>query len=253
MSRGYRNDVPHAFIEPDSTAAVRGQCLLYPSAGGDCTEVLTAFAADILEFRFADIGYDFSHQRCLEFPNETGWELVSTELTGSPTATIEQRYTETGRRYRQLDPARLTQIYERRDAFHRIKVVWRRGFGQYALAEIPDRSLGVFVHRGDSRGEGGSNVFYLANRRKHHEPCSNLFDKLKEKLSEMALIISDGSNADIPFLREFHHREIAGAQAFARMRERDFEYGGLRWRCVGYLGPRNGPTLVWRVTRGLPG
>jgi hypothetical protein len=202
------------------------------------------------EFHFADIAYDFSDQRRRpKLPDDVRWRFISEELVGTPIATIEQRCSATRRGYRELEPAWLNQVYERSDDGRRIKVVWRRGFGQYALAEFAAGSLGVFVHRGDSGGEGGSNVFYLGNRARDHEPCSNLFDKLRERLPDKALIVSDGSNSDIPFIAQFHRKDIASEAAFARMRDRHFDYGGLDWRCVGYLGPRYGPTLVWQVGR----
>jgi len=43
----------------------------------------------------------------------------------------------------------------------RLTVIRRCGYEQYALGEFPNRSIGVFVHRGDSPGEGGSNVCFL--------------------------------------------------------------------------------------------
>jgi hypothetical protein len=62
---------------------------------------------------------------------------------------MEERTTAEGRRYRYLKPARLKVVYERSSDGRRVTVIRRRGFGQYALAELVDRSLGVFVHRGD--------------------------------------------------------------------------------------------------------
>jgi hypothetical protein len=91
-------------------------------------------------------------------------------------------------------------------------------------------------------------VFFLANRRRDHEPCSNLFDKLAIKLSDRALIVSDGSNARIPFLKKFHRAEISGAEAFEKLRHEQFSFGAFDWRCAGYLSRKYGPTLLWDVT-----
>jgi hypothetical protein len=125
----------------------------------------------------------------------------------------------------------------------------RRGFGQYALTnEFSDASIGVFVHRGDSPGEGGSNVYYLANRARDHEPCSNLLAKLVTKLAHRALIVSDGSNSRCRKLKRFHCcNDVSGNEAFAQMKSERICFGGLNWRCVGYLSNKYGPTLVWEV------
>jgi hypothetical protein len=105
------------------------------------------------------------------------------------------------------------------------------------------------VHRGDSVGESGSNVFFLGNRKCDHEPLSNLFNKLACKLSDHALVITDGSNARPKFLRKFHNTETLGFGAFSELRKQHFSYGNFDWICVGYVEQRYGPTLVWDLTR----
>lgn len=83
--------------------------------------------------------------------------------------------------YRFLAPSKLAETYERVGDRRRITVIRRRGFGQYALStEFADGSVGVFMHRGDISGEGGSNIYYLANMQSRHEPVGNLFDKLPQ-------------------------------------------------------------------------
>jgi hypothetical protein len=134
-----------------------------------------------------------------------------------------------------MESGRLIEIYNRISDGRRTKVVRRRGFGQYALAEFPAQSIGVFVQRGDSSGEGGSNVNYLANKKRDHEPLSNLFSKLSCKLSDPALVISDGSNANRKFLREFHRRPVSGAEAFGHFRKLQFSFGTLDFSCQSHL------------------
>lgn len=177
------------------------------------------------------------------FEDDIGVDLIERRLDGEPTARPERRSNE--RPYRFVKPAYLTEVFVRRIDGRRITAIRRRGFGQYALAELDDRSVNVFVHRGDSEGEGGSNVFYLANLRRNHEPCSNLFEKLARKLAPRALIISDGSNARIRPLRRFHNKNIAGHEAYRSICGLEFSYGDRVWRCVGYMQRRNGPTLIW--------
>jgi hypothetical protein len=126
----------------------------------------------------------------------------------------------------------------------------RRGFGQYALVnEFSDRAIGVFMHRGDSPGEGGSNVYFLANKDSRHEPCGRLFDKLSKKLDDRALIITDGSNTRLKRLRAFHRQDIAGPAAYSAAAKLAFVYGGFSWQCVGYMSNKYGPTLIWGLSR----
>jgi hypothetical protein len=166
-------------------------------------------------------------------------------------ATEETRISERGDRYRYLQPSRLLETYLRIGDQRQIAVIRRRGFGQYALSEeFADGSIGVFMHRGDGEGEGGSNVYFLANMPAKYEPLSNLFDKLSRKLANRALIVSDGSNCRIERLRKRDwQREVRGPEAFRESRPSAFTFGGWSWECVGYLGERYGPTLVWGVTR----
>jgi hypothetical protein len=146
-----------AFIEPECFEAIEGGRLFYPSAGQDDMEFWTLFASCINEFRFADIAHDYG-RGWSRFDPGSGYKLVRRSLEGDPSASMEERQTEKGGPYRFLNPAYLTQLYERCSDGRKVTVVLRRGFGQYALAELEDRSLQVFVHRRDSKGEGGSNV-----------------------------------------------------------------------------------------------
>jgi hypothetical protein len=140
-------------------------------------------------------------------------------------------------------PGRLIEFYGREDDARRLKIVRRREFGQCALSEFADRSIGIFVHRGDSEGEGGSNLFFLAN--------TPLYDKLSRKLADTALVVSDGSLVEPSFLRKFHRpkKEKSGFDAYRFHKKKHYPFDPFDWRCVGYLGQRNGPTLVWQLTR----
>jgi hypothetical protein len=162
--------------------------------GEDWGEALDVFAGLLEAFWFADINYQQGlRMRPVQGLTSQFRHLQPSTRSGEPDAIM-------GRRdgYRSLAPSTLQETYGRVGDGRRITVVRRRGFGQYALSsEFADGSIGVFMHRGDSRGEGGSNVYYLANKRCSHEPLSSLFDKLSRKLANRALIVSDGSNSHI--------------------------------------------------------
>ena len=98
----------------------------------------------------------------------------------------------------------------------------------------------MFLHRGDSGGEGGSNTHFLANRRMSHEPLSKLMDVVKRKLAVPALIASDGSNTNIRQLVD----AARGDDAI-----QSFNQHGLSWVRHGSLpGSASKKTVVWQVT-----
>jgi hypothetical protein len=173
--------------------------------------------------------------------------LVSSAVLGDPDAEIERRQDESGKAYRYLRPSTLSEVYRRADGT-RFVINRRRGFGQYGLvSEFADRSIGVFMHRGDSPGESGSNVYFLANKATRHPPCGRLFDKLSRKLADRSLVITDGSNTSIRRLKKFHNKTTDGRTAYGSVGR--FSFGGFDWECVGYLSYKYGPTLVWGLTR----
>jgi hypothetical protein len=233
------------YVSPDWLEATRGSMLFYPAAGSDYAEALAIFQDYVDTFWFCDIAYPGD----VMFP--ANLRLVARRQSGYPMAVIESRIDKDKRPYNFLEPSKLVETYERADG-RQLAVIWRKGFGQIALSkEFNDRSLGVFMHRGDSPGEGGSNVYFLANKKARYEPCSNLFDKLARRLKDKALIISDGSNSSIRRrrLRRFHNKPVEGREAFSYHQGRTFSFGGFDWTCVGWLSKKNGPTLVWGLTR----
>ena len=237
------------YIMPEWLEAVRGTTFFYPCAYEDHAEPLAVFGDIIDEFWFGDTNYCADLNMTSALNGRSGHRLVSCEKSGSLNKKIENRTDDDGRPYRYLLPSKRIETYERTDG-RRLTVIRRRGFGQMALTnEFQQRSIGVFMHRGDSAGESGSNVYFLANLPSRYEPCARLFEKLSWCLTDKALIISDGSNACIRNVRKFHDSNLDGCEVFERLREVNFTFGQFRWSCVGWLGRRYGPTLVWGLTR----
>jgi len=212
-----------------------GRIFFYPSAGRDWMEPLSQFADGMDEFRFVDIAYQFEEVSPIALE---GWDWLpdSTVLRGPAVSQMSVHEDENGHPFRHLEPAWLSHRYRNPHDGRQVLVTRRRGFGQYALHELPDASLGVFWHRGDSQGEGGSNVWYLANRPRRHPPLSNLFDVLRRKLAYPALIASDGANTRFAELRAAARQDMGAPIAFDKL--------GLRWRQVGRLKRR---TVLWLV------
>jgi hypothetical protein len=237
------------YIAPEWLEATRGSTFFYPAAGSDHAEALSIFQDYVEVFWFCDISYPKGLNLRTVCNSNTDLRLVKQDISGEPMAEMESRRTDSNRKYNFLQPSKLVETYERTDG-RRLTVIRRRGFGQIALStEFTDCSIGVFMHRGDSLGESGSNVYFLANKKTVYEPCGNLFDKLARRLKNRALIISDGSNSSIGWLRRFRHKPIEGREAFSYHQGLTFPFGGFDWSCVGWLSRKNGPTLVCGLTR----
>ena len=216
-----------------------GKVFMYPCSGQDISESIRAFGDQMDTFLFVDIGYQFQQFR---MPATPGWSEVvgSVMVVGQPRDSI--RNVENGKtHYREVQPAWRSSSYQNVDTGRLIDVVFRRGFGQYALHEVADGTLGMFMHRGDSAGEGGSGTCFLANRRMTHEPISRLLDVIKRKLATPALIASDGSNTTIRQL-------VAGARGDDSIKS--FRKHGLEWtRAASMPGNAGRQTVLWQVIR----
>lgn len=210
---------------------------MYPCAGNDLAEPFDAYARRFDTLLFVDISYGFHH---FEPPTFAGWRALreTLSLEGPPTSTM-RRVVGQSRTYRDLAPAWWRCQYQHVDTRKTVKLVLRRGFGQYALHELMSGQLGMFLHRGDSPGEGGSGARFLENVSMSHAPLSMLLDVIKTKLSVPGLIGSDGSNTSI--------RQLMRA-AVGDERHVDFVSHGLHWRRVGGLpGRLSRSTVVWKV------
>lgn len=210
---------------------------MYPCAGGDIAEPIQVFGGLFDTFLFVDLQYNVQSAE----PAIPGWNIVagSQRRLGSSNSSV--RHCSVGlSRFRVIDPEWFFSDYKNEANGKRISIVRRRGFGQYALQELPDGSLSMFMHRGDSPGEGGSNVFYLANRRTSHEPLSNLMNVLKCKLGYPALIASDGSNTTVPELVD---------TATGNAEVKSFVRYGLYWQRYLATDLLSGSTKVWQVSQ----
>lgn len=211
---------------------------MYPCAGKDFVEPFTAFADQFDTALFVDIGYQFNQ---FETPKFDGWRAVEGTLSveGPPTDRV-RRVAKHGHSFREVVPAWWRCRYQKIESRKTVELVLRRGFGQYALRELNTGQLGMFLHRGDSSGEGGSGTQFFANHRMDHEPLSMLLDVIKTKLSVPAWIGSDGSNTPI--------RELTGAAAGTEGHS-EFSRHGLLWRRAQTLPWRlNRATVLWQVT-----
>ena len=236
------------YIEPDWLELSNGKSFFYPAAGSDFSDAIDMFHEYVPSFLFCDTRYS----RGLNLPaiqiNAASYKLVRSEKLGNVHAELQSKRDERGKSYRSLEPSKLIETYRRNDG-REICIVRRRGYGQMGIMEFQEHEIGVFMHRGDSAGEGGSKVRFLANKKQRFLPSSNLFDKLAPKFAEHPIIISDGSNSDISVLAKYHRVEIAGDAIYKEIANQEFQQYGFTWRCIGWLTPRYGPTLIWGLRR----
>ena len=233
--------------------SVRGRSLFYPGAGDDFGAPIKWFGDYVSTFVFTDIGY--SRGMKLEPLSLPPWRIRHSKLDGHADCSIETRVDNEGEPYRFLEPSILSEVYHGSDG-REITIRRRRGFGQYALtAEAFPGSIGVFFFRGDCpvSGEASSGIRYISNSKRRHEPISMLWNKLSQRMSDRALVVTDGSNADPKFLKMHYNCPIDGSVAAKEFGCREFNWVNWTWQCVGYIGPKYGPTLVWGVTRAAQG
>lgn len=239
--------MPDWFIEQHALDAVRGRALYYPAAGQDWHDPVRAFSGIASYFVFCDLGYAAGMEPT-SFVQPGGCHWIDWSIAGDAKSQIEAKLDAAGRSYRDIAPSIATGVLEDKSG-RRICVKFRRGFGQYGMREFGHAELGIFVHRGDSPGEGGSNVYYLANRLSRHPPIGRLFSQIADRLGQTGLVISDGSNVGPRFLKRFHRSMSHGPDAYGDVKGETYSWGGWSWNCVGYLRGRNGPTLVWAIRR----
>lgn len=240
------------FVEPSWLDAVKGTRFYYPAAYLDHMEALEVFQDVVDEFWFADSHYPAGLKIESAIAVGSRFRLLNVERSGAINARRERRQDLLGHSFNYLEPSRLIERYEREDG-RKITVVRRRGYGQIGLMkEFSEKELGVFMHRGDSNNDGGSGVWFLSNRKARYQPCGLLFDKLASRLADESLIVSDGSNCAIKAVKKFYFKNVTVEHAYNHFQGSNFDFGGFHWSCVGWLGRRYGPTLVWglkRITR----
>jgi hypothetical protein len=233
------------YIEPEWLEAIRNKPFFYPCAGYDWNEAITIFANVCSELWFCDTFYDrgMRLEPVINEQNNLGLKFISSHLDGNPFSIMQRT-----NGYRYLEPSRKYDTYERNDGSQCL-VIRRRGFGQIALYdEFPDNSLGVFMHRCDSPGEGGSNAFFFDNKKYHYYKLSKLANTVTRKMSHRGLIITDGSNsAKGHHVRK--HRGVSQKMAYEQLLGEKFIRNGLEWQCVGYIELSYRKSLVWGVTK----
>jgi hypothetical protein len=197
-------------LPDDVLAPIAATALFYPCSGDDLELPVSLFAPVVSDFVFADLRMP----RRLSLPNVAPPTVSSHQGARCATSVHEA----SGREFR---------VHRRQ---HRAEEV---------LDALP--ALGVFFFRGDNPvdGEGSSGVLWLGH---------DLFSRILRLIVPGGLVVTDGSNPGPngpAALSAFYHNRNVGRAAVSRALP--FEYEGRNFTCIGYVGERNGPTLVWRA------
>ncbi|MDB2318009.1 hypothetical protein N9V88_00315 [bacterium] len=194
----------------------KSRCLFYPSSGQDFIEPIEKFWPFIDEFWFVDPTYRLKHSL---IANHFTWTLIDTMLT-----------TETGLTIRKNTPFKVqirTDIYLEESTDRKIKIHSCKGLGYNAFRVAfrnTGKSLSIFLHRGDSPGEGGSDFHWLTKK---------MLKYLLLHVEPNGLIVTDGSNSSV-----FYSEESPTP----------FQLHNRKFQPIAKIEPRNGPTVVWQIS-----
>ena len=221
--------MPQYSLPDEVLRHLRAGTLFYPSAWYDISIPIEVFSSRLSNFWFVDT--DYTGRRPL-LENNPDYELVGNQKESVSGETLVK--------HKPFKIEVYQETYERKQDQRRITVYQCKGYGYdafRALLKCRRIQLSVFFYRGDSPGNGGSGFYWLKKPR---------LKNVLEVLEDYGLIVSDGSNA-IRKLRTFHN--CSGVGNAAQERVRSFTFANRRFECVGYLGEKYGPTLVWQVKR----
>lgn len=236
-------------LSPEALKQLPPGVLFYPCCGNDLAEPLTVFASYVKEFWFVDINYrtprvpSVLRQSSLfhrlpelrdrfEFLEGRAWTPTLVEQVANPPAHQS--------RHSWMVPRVRTEILRDRRTGETITVNRRSGYSVACLRNGDFGPISVFFYRGDSEGEGGSNVFWLSYG------GANLLDEVVSRMSPGAMLVTDGSNSrgdKTRPLRQLHHSEEMPPRPTRTLFS---DRRGNLFKLVGHLGPRYGPTLAWQ-------
>lgn len=239
-----------ARLQPEQALAYLAETTLYyPCSGRDWADPLRLFGPWVRHLRFVDPNVSLrpaskmGHLPPEDFPE---WQFLYREVAGDATPqaclgagpNVEARWPG-------FTPLTVSEVYRHRPTGREVTLHWSRADGRSMLDRFQD-PLGVFFHRGDNGpsddpGEGASGSHWLSKA---------WLRPVLQRLVNRGFLVTDGScGKEYPELCRFHkNRTVDGARAVAESRA--FVDEGCHCRCVGFAGPRYGPTLIWQITNG---
>jgi hypothetical protein len=209
-----------------SPAEFKNRSLFYPMAGMDVRQPIISFLPHrINTFFFCDKNRRYDVRDALPvaqfdfkgFDNVLDAEIADQwGLSRADVTTMRWIATRSGQEFR--------TSYLKVDAQELMATLGTRG-----------EQFGVFFYRGDSPGEGGSDVYLL-------QPP--LLETTLSLIENNGVLVSDGSNA-VPEFSVFHDQRPPIRKIRAM---EDFEIFEHDFYCIGSCGYKYGPSIAWRVT-----
>lgn len=242
--------IDSSLLEP-----LKGGILFYPCSGDDFHDPLRFFAPYIQHFWFVDKTY-FGNEKPKEpllpvLKGTSNYKLLEKPRIWNAHSVQREEWAQARQeRFPWRVPWVQSERYVHIESDQEILIHRRSGYGTGALHHQIE-SLSVFFYRGDSSGEGGSGTLWLQGR--SHRRA--LIGEVLQKLVPGGLVVTDGSNCPrrgnpyAEFAR-FHNNHSIEAEATAQVKS-FFDKHGRYMTCVGYVGERYGPTLVWQVSQNL--
>ena len=218
--------------------------LFYPCAGPDWKDAFRYFRDEVDEFVFCDIKYRFNFENLKRFSiRDKEYEDFSFTLR-PPVRMIDHT---SNLKNVKLIPAEYTKFVKHKISNKIKKIIFRMESGQNCLDHFNDEEIYIFFHRGDSEGEGGSDLHFFTNRRNYDGTAENLYSRLIKKLAPISYVVSDGSNNDVIREQNLNLQDMTDVQIENEIFGKKFIHDNLEWTCVKRLNDKNGPTLVWKV------
>lgn len=211
----------------------RKRALFYPCAGGDIETPFSAFNAIIDEFWFIDVNYNLRRLPQLRWSRTDGVETIKWNLNGSNYQVMTQRFK--------------SPRFNKTISLNFVTGDGKTAFDILFADSRGERELSVFFHRGDSQGEGGSNVYWLHNS-DFEGNHSGLLKHVLAKMEPPAILCTDGSNAISELRTHFDERNPPHD---THLTLPSVEVHGHTLAPIGTLDTRYGPTIVYKVMRTL--
>jgi hypothetical protein len=218
--------------------------LFYPCAGPDWKDAFYYFSEEVDEFVFCDLHYKFINLNRYLIVNKD-FEDISFTLTPG-VRIVDRTVNPTNIK---LAPAEYTKIVKNKISNKTNKIIFKMQSGQNCLDHFNDEEIYVFFHRGDSEGEGGSDLHFFSDRRNYDGTAENLYSRLIKKLAPIFLVVSDGSNNDVIKAQDLDLKDMTDEQIQKEVIGKKFITQNLEWTCMRRLNDRYGPTFVWEVKK----
>lgn len=218
----------------------------YPCSGRDWADPMRIFGPWVRHVRFVD-----PNHRCrlivnrgqLLHQNFPDWKFLSRTTEGAPEAprpgycgpNLERDLPD-------YQSSVVSELYRHLPTDREVSVHFHRGDGRKTL-ELLEDPIGVFFHRGDTGpsddpGEGSSGSHWLSKE---------WLQPVLDRMIDGGFVVTDGScGIEYP---ELNRRGDIKTHEEAIASGKEFTSDGIHFRCVGFAGMRNGPTLIWQIRK----